>query len=50
MAVLAGVLLVLDLFVPDPIPLIDEVLLAVLTLLLAQRGRGTTPTTTNDAD
>ena len=31
--VLAGLLL-LDLFLPDPIPLIDEVVLALLTLLV----------------
>lgn len=29
-------LFVLDLFLPDPIPLIDEILLGMLTLLLAR--------------
>lgn len=32
---LTGSLFVLDLFLPDPIPLIDELLLGLLTLLLA---------------
>jgi hypothetical protein len=34
----AAALFVLDLIVPDPIPLVDEVLLGLLTALLA-RGR-----------
>ncbi len=37
LAVLAAVVLAVDLFVPDPIPLVDEVLLALATLLLARR-------------
>lgn len=31
---LLGVLLVLDLVIPDPVPFVDEVILAVLTLLV----------------
>ncbi len=33
---LVGLLFVLDLFLPDPIPFIDEIFLGVLTLLLAR--------------
>ena len=32
---LAGALFVLNLFIPDPVPLVDELLLGLLTLLLA---------------
>ncbi len=35
LAVLAGVLFLVDLVVPDLIPLVDELLLGLLTLLLA---------------
>lgn len=37
LAWLAGALFVIDLFVPDPIPLVDEVLLGLLTLILSRR-------------
>ena len=33
---LAGVLFVVDVVVPDPIPLIDEVMLGLTTLLMAR--------------
>ncbi len=33
---LVGLLFVLDLFVPDPIPVVDEIFLGGLTLLLAR--------------
>ncbi len=34
--VLAGVLFVTDLLVPDPIPFIDEIMLGLTTLILAR--------------
>ena len=33
---LVGLLFVLDVFLPDPIPFVDEIFLGVLTLLLAR--------------
>ena len=36
LVVLAALLLLIDLVVPDPLPFVDEVLLAVLTYLLAR--------------
>jgi len=41
--VLAAVLFVIDLFVPDPLPFVDEILLGVTTLLLARRRDRTLP-------
>jgi hypothetical protein len=43
LVLLAGVLFVLDLVIPDAIPFIDEILLGLLTLILASlknRSRG----------
>lgn len=37
LALLAALLLLVDLVVPDPLPFVDEALLAVLTYLLARR-------------
>lgn len=37
LVVLAALLLLVDLLIPDPLPFVDEVLLAVLTYLLARR-------------
>ena len=37
LVVLAGVVFVIDLLVPDPLPLVDETLLGLLTLWLARR-------------
>lgn len=37
LVVLVGSLLLLDLFVPDFLPFVDELLLAVVTVLLASR-------------
>ena len=37
-----AVLFVIDLLVPDPLPFVDEVILAVTTIILARR-RGRTP-------
>ena len=37
LVILAGLLLLIDLVVPDPLPFVDEALLAVLTYLLARR-------------
>ena len=34
--VLAGVLFVTDLLVPDPIPFVDEIMLGLTTLMLAR--------------
>ena len=34
---LCGVLFVIDLVVPDPLPFVDEIILGVTTLLLARR-------------
>jgi hypothetical protein len=39
---LCAVLFVIDLVVPDPLPFVDEVLLAIGTIILARR-RGRTP-------
>lgn len=36
----AGALFILDLIVPDPIPLVDEVLLGLLTALLGRQRWG----------
>jgi hypothetical protein len=36
---LAGVLFLVSLFVPDPIPFVDEILLGLVTLLLARLKR-----------
>ena len=36
LALLAGTLFILDLVVPDPIPFVDELLLALVTIFLAQ--------------
>jgi hypothetical protein len=36
LATLAAALFVVDLFLPDPIPIVDELLLAAATLLLAR--------------
>jgi hypothetical protein len=33
--VLSGLIFVLDLIIPDPIPFIDEILIGLITLLLA---------------
>lgn len=44
--VVTATLFVLTLFIPDPIPLVDELLLGMGTLLLAnwkRRGKGTPP-------
>ena len=37
LAALAALLLIVDLVIPDPLPFVDEALLAVLTYLLARR-------------
>ena len=37
---LVGGLFILDLFIPDPIPFVDEIILGLLTLLIA-RWKGT---------
>jgi hypothetical protein len=37
LAVLFAVLFVIDLFLPDPLPIVDELLLGVTTLLLTRR-------------
>ena len=37
LGVLAGVLFVIDLLVPDPLPFVDETLLGLLTLWLSRR-------------
>jgi hypothetical protein len=37
LAVLTGVLLAVDLLVPDPIPFVDEIVLGLLTLVLSRR-------------
>jgi hypothetical protein len=34
---LCAVLFVIDLFVPDPLPFVDEIILGVTTLLLSRR-------------
>ena len=39
LALLAALLLLADLLIPDPLPFVDELLLAVLTYLLARRHR-----------
>jgi hypothetical protein len=43
LAILAGVLFLASLLIPDPIPLVDELLLGLLTLLLAQWKRRRNP-------
>jgi hypothetical protein len=43
---LTALLLVIDLLVPDPVPLLDEIVLALLTLLFGmwrRRGAGKNP-------
>lgn len=40
MAALTGVLFLLNVLVPDPIPFVDELLLGLVTLLLARRKDG----------
>ena len=43
---LTALLLVIDLLVPDPVPLLDEIVLALLTLLFGmcrRRGAGKSP-------
>jgi hypothetical protein len=37
LAVLFAALFAIDLFLPDPLPIVDELLLGVTTLLLARR-------------
>ncbi len=44
LAALAAALFVVDLAIPDPLPFVDETLLAVLTYLLARRKRRPPPT------
>ncbi|MEE2638864.1 MAG: DUF6116 family protein [Acidobacteriota bacterium] len=44
----AGALFVVDLLVPDPIPLIDEVMLGVTTLLMARWKRRRNPLEPDD--
>ena len=39
LAVIAAVLFLIDLFLPDPLPLVDEGVLGLLTLWLSRRGR-----------
>jgi hypothetical protein len=39
LVVLAGVLFLVDLFVPDPLPLVDEGVLGLVTLWLSRRSR-----------
>jgi len=39
LATIAGVLFVIDLLTPDPLPLVDEVMLGLLTLWLSRRTR-----------
>lgn len=46
LAMLTGMLFVLDLLIPDVLPFIDEILLGLATLLLAnlrKKGRRSTP-------
>ncbi len=38
LAVIAAVLFLIDLFLPDPLPLVDEGVLGLLTLWLSRRG------------
>ncbi len=45
---LVGILFVIDLFVPDMIPLADEILLGLGTLLLTQLRRRKRPATGQD--
>jgi hypothetical protein len=47
---ITGALFLLTLVIPDPIPLIDEVLLGLGTLLLANWKRRKPPPSTIDAD
>lgn len=39
LAAVAAVLFLIDLFVPDPLPFVDEALLGLLTLWLSRRAR-----------
>jgi len=42
--VLVGSLFVLDVFIPDPLPFIDEIILGILTILIARwQSRRTEP-------
>ncbi|RPD85906.1 MULTISPECIES: DUF6116 family protein [Luteimonas] len=41
--IVAGVLFFINLLIPDPLPLIDEVLLGVVTMVLAKRKRAPKP-------
>lgn len=45
---LTGTLFVVDLLIPDAIPLVDELLLALVTILLARIKRKKPATATND--
>lgn len=47
---ITGALFLLTLVIPDPIPLVDEVLLGLGTLLLANWKRRKEPPSTIDAD
>ena len=40
LAALCAALFVVDIFVPDPLPFVDELLLGAAALLLARRRRG----------
>ena len=46
--VLAGTVFAVDLFVPDPIPLIDEAMLGLTTLLMARWKRRRDPSEPDD--
>ena len=48
MAWIFGVLFVVNLIVPDPIPVVDELLLGLLTLILAQIRTGPTEPAAGD--
>jgi hypothetical protein len=39
LALFFGILLLIDLIVPDPLPFVDELLLGLTTVLLARRGQ-----------
>lgn len=41
LVILMGALFAIDLFIPDPLPLVDELVLGLITILLARwQGRG----------
>jgi len=46
--VLTAVLFVFSLLIPDPLPFVDELLLGLVTLLLAGRKRRAKPSIRND--